>query len=497
MRLALGIEMISRPGLNGTLRLFQIIEKCARLFEHPIGMVLRGVSVPEISSLIQQDLSDVRRLIETYLRLFAATGAAAQFNELLGRSTELQTKIGARQTLESLRGCVGTFLKRTFAYLFNSWVKFVYLPLAWEFHPIVWNYLIRETLMSVHDSDPRLWRRYFSRFFLLGRYFLLPTRPGELEESLNLAIAGAEECSKKRRRKSDPTAGPDPFAALVVPKLAYLASRAAQLEMGHQASDAIDHFLENLKILYAGPLPVLWRSANFTLEDSLSSFIADATTFTVTQINDRFPHEPPTEGPAATGTVDCRSLKGWMREVYEGRLRDFADATRTELRRIYRAKYPEIPRGGEFEIRCRRDREELRAAAKAAVEAAVQDAEDAARPEKEALLAEIEALQVEGAEDERSAALTRTTEEELAALVSLERENRQQFRKLHSLVLRMTAHIARESRGLAVLSKKIAREGKKPFDRKALTARLGAGEPLDEICREIEGEWDGLLHYGG
>jgi hypothetical protein len=146
-------------------------------------------------------VSSIHQFVKLYIRSFSPSAEVLQFDTFLRRLEELAPELDRCKRILDLQGTLGNFVRQHFCYFYNCWVKYIYLPVAWDFCQIVFHEAIKAALSAVQKHEPKIFGARFREFRGLEAWFLQPTAAEQLERSVQAAIKGSEELRKRRRTR--------------------------------------------------------------------------------------------------------------------------------------------------------------------------------------------------------------------------------------------------------------------------------------------------------
>jgi hypothetical protein len=437
---------------------------------------------PTIGFELKRSLSDMRHYISLYIQEFSGPTEVAQFEPHLQPMGELLDAMKPSDGVSTLRATVGCFLRDDFCYLFNRWTRYIYLPVTHSFCRIVFNAALLDAMNIVQPSNPKFWKQHFRPFLDLQWWFLTVTNPDSendwFRRRLDLAIEGAELQSQKHRWRRSPT---NPFVATILPRLRELKERRRQYEFCHGVSDIIGSFVMQLRQLYQGPLPAIYRGGQFNLEDRLPSLIGE---WSEERLDARFPVE---SGPIDS-EFDTRAVKAFMRESFELYMANFARQQRAEYERLHAPKYRAE--------RHRLQREQT--ALKRRYEDELAKIADDADREVTRLAKEIDGVRAEKTRErqrqfEESAGRGRESllaqiGEQSKRFAEIEGDAREAFRGLHVVLIKMRSHLLLEAQTIRVLKRRMGIPGAGD-DGSGTYDLFETGRSARRICRELDRDW--------
>jgi hypothetical protein len=433
-------------------------------------------------------ISNIRQFVKLYIRLFSPSAEVLQFDSYLRRLEEILPELDQCRRVQDLHGTLGNFVRQYFCYFYNCWVKYIYLPVAWDFYQVVFHEAIKVALSSVEKQDLKIFAAQFRAFRELEAWFLQPTASEQLERALQCAIKGSEDLRKRRAHKKI-------FTEVVLPKLKQFEPRSKQFVICHRAADEIDGFVDALRTLFGGPLPLCFRAGNFTLEEKMSNFIGTAKNWSTQQLDDRFPSEAPLAS-AVTSQCDTREFKRWMRENYEQKLKEFKKSVEKEFRR----KYPSVKTNIEQENKkLKQARQDLAVRCETDVKAQVRRVKQQANDEAARLEALIQGVKAEKAAVRSEEAVSRARQglvvqigQQGQQLAQIEETALDNYTRLHSVLIRMRNHLATEADTISRLKRRLGIAAGPEEDGAKTVAGLSLGASLRVICGRLEGDWEEL-----
>jgi hypothetical protein len=436
-------------------------------------------------------LSTVKQFVSRYSQTFLPPNEHRQFAAHLATFDSVLTSIGSAATVSALQVTIGIFLKDHFCYLFNCWVRFVYVPIGRTFIRAIFDDQLIQTMTMVRTRNNKLWQA----FWALSRWFLERARPGTLETLMKVAIANSESRANSDARRARREGRAEPFATHVLPRLREIDAVKKELELGHQTSDSIESFIAMSQELYNGPLPPCYRGGNFTLKYYLGQIVVETNNWTPEQLNDAFPTAPNVE-PSRAPDFDCQDVKRWLRECFQSELQARIVQLRTEITERYRPEYP-IPQGAFDRAACKRElqrmrkrsRHQLRAIQRNAEKEALRLQEEIQHLNRAQRRAERHSRAAETNEQQRRDTMDAEIDHKLQQLADMEQQTANEYQKYHGVLLRARSHIEAEAEVITQLKRKYGLPGGAD---EALELGLETGASLKVICDQLERDWQAI-----
>jgi hypothetical protein len=417
---------------------------------------------------------DIAKCLMVYLTHCSQVDSV-YFRQQVNKFAQVTRSFDDARTDDDLRLLIGSFLKDTFCYLYNFFIKEHYLKVVGEFQTKVSTEKLVETLQS--EKTHKKFGSTFNRFLGLPLYFRDPCEEKYLASIVTDTLAAATQRASPGLFGMNKAA--ERFSSQVLPKLKEISTQTAKYEHCHLFADAIWNFQRYLReSVYQGPLIPLHRGGNFNLVDSPYSHISYFNK-SQSEVDTRFPMQPPPQTEKG-GIAECIAIRGYMREQYAEALLQFeretaaameplADdlcggdrvsrehnavlaASAEKVRRRTHHQVEKVRRGAAREIR---DLQEQIAAVKARKAAPPPDPQTEIRAKLEELALVEESAQIE-------------------------------FAQLQAVLVCARRHLAAELKALVSLCK-----GGQTEDRAAelLRERLLIGESIDEITADLEQQW--------
>jgi hypothetical protein len=398
-------------------------------------------------NVISAILTQIAQLMKLYSIKYLSAGERAQFEPFMRQALEIAEMLRIGDSPDPLNAILGPALTKTIPFFYNTWLKYIYLPLAQSYYEIFFSDELLKPMRHFIESNAKKPVPAVAEFLTLQNYFY-QTNPvldiqGIISAFLEVA-ARRQNCTKFFRRsffsKLEELVGPDQINVY-----RYL--------IGHRTAIHFEKLKAALVKLYPMGIPVQYQAGNFDLRETTVSYIKLTAKWTAKQLKERFPGEP-SRLQLGNQLFDCSPIIAQMRKDYRDALVEFQ-----------------------------------RSLEKAEQEEDDQVLEKFTDQQKRKLARDTAALEGGSGRLRRSATSTRR-----AATAKSETDLMQDYSRLHRLTTLLVQHVSFETKAIARIgeARKIATgvemEPTEILQRFAMQRQTPA-----QLFREIEADWQKII----